>query len=146
MCFYSENVVGGYSGQNRLLFARRCGTASHWKAPQPEAGALGIAIVSRSRLLFDTVGALVDSPGGNRQAVEVDEALGGGAVEGVAFTVGGQALVVQAPIALAADDGAVALVELQANGAVHALLRVVQECIERILQGRASPTDVRPSA
>ena len=57
-------------------------------------------------------------------------------VEDVALIVGCEVLVVQGELALAADDGAGALVELQANDAGNMLLSVLEEGVERIGQGR----------
>src|SRR4051812_30718289 len=60
---------------------------------------------------------LVLGLGGLRQAVDLDEALGGGGVVLVTFLVGGQLVAVEAVLALAADDHGVPLEQLHAGDA-----------------------------
>ena len=71
-----------------------------------------------------------------RQAVQVDEALRRGAVEGVAVAVGRKAVLVERVGAPAADHREAALVELRLDLAGHALLRVGAERVEGLLQLR----------
>ena len=67
-----------------------------------------------------------------RQAVDVDEAVGGLLVEAVAGIVGGEVVVVQRAVgATAGDDGATA-VQHHANLAGDVLLGVLDERVERL--------------
>ena len=91
---------------------------------------------SRSSILLDGVlrhldaVAELDVAGGGhagRQAVDVDEAVGGLLVEAVAGVVGGEVVVVQRAVgATAGDDGATA-VQHHANLAGDVLLGVLDE-------------------
>ena len=56
-------------------------------------------------------------------------------VEGVGCIVGSQTVIVEAEVGLAAGNGAVALIELQANGAGYTLLSGCHESINSMLEG-----------
>ena len=69
-------------------------------------------------------GALDLSPRLERQRIDLDKAGAGLLVKRSVAVVGSQTVVIQAKRALAADDMAVALKELQTDGAGHELLGV----------------------
>ena len=78
----------------------------------------------------------IDSPGFRGQRLNLDEALGRVAVEGIPLVVRCQALIVERVCGLAADHRTRAFEELQANGAVQAALRRSHECIDCLFQRR----------
>ena len=78
---------------------------------------------------------LVLGLGGLREAVDLDEALGGRGVVLVAFLVGGQLVAVEAVLALAADDHGVALEELDPGDARDVLLVRDDEGHQVLVQG-----------
>ena len=93
------------------------------------------------RLGSSGAGALDLSPRLERQRVDFDKAGAGLLVKRGVAVVGSQTVVVEAEGALAADDMAVALKELQADGAGHELLGIGHKGVERVLE-RAVPLAV----
>ncbi len=76
-----------------------------------------------------------------RQAPDVNEALGAGVVELVALGVGGQAMVVQRILGATAHHHGGALEQLHLNLTGDELLGLVHEHVKRLLQ-RAEPQSV----
>lgn len=86
-------------------------------------------------------GALDARPGLGLQAVKVDEAAGGGVVEGVALVVGGQVVVVEAVVGAQAVDEEAALAQDDADVTGNVLLRVGVEGIDGVaVQGEPQAT------
>src|SRR5262249_23606586 len=96
---------------------------------------MAASIPFRSRRLhepgeLEALAALEQLPPGLRllaQAVNLDEALGGGLVVAAALLVGRELLAVKAVIALPAHDGGLALEQLDADDAAHEPLVTLDE-------------------
>lgn len=86
-------------------------------------------------------GALDLSPRLERQRIDLDKAGAGLLVKRGVAVVGSQTVVVEAEGALATDDMAVALKELQTDSAGHELLGIGHKGVERVLE-RAVPLAV----
>src|SRR5215210_7817862 len=69
------------------------------------------------------------------EAPEGDEACGGGFVEGAARVVGGEVFVVEGVLGRAADDGGVAFIQFEADGACYGLLGLGDEGVEGGFEG-----------
>ena len=70
-----------------------------------------------------------------RQAVDVDEAVGGLLVEGIAGIIGGELVVVQRGVGTTAGHDGATAVQDHANLTGHVLLGVLDERVERLSRG-----------